>query len=111
MQLGGRVRHIEVEGKKKKNQTQTVNAPSIGHKMGLYADLFYECANDCGYCGDETARNSTTRLSCCQPTRPPMTPVEPQEKLISFDRFSLGLDSLLAAAESETLASRRGKNE
>lgn len=82
-------------------KTKTGSTPSIGHKMGLFADLFYECENDRGYSGDETMQNNTTHLSCCQ--LPQTTLVEQQEKFISFDRFSLRLDCLLAATESETL--------
>lgn len=60
MQLRGRVRHVEV------TETGAGIAPSIGHKMGLYADLFCECENDRGYSLDETSQNNTTRLSRCQ---------------------------------------------
>lgn len=98
MRLGGRVRHTEVTGGKK-NPKQATHL-QLGIKWDYSQICFMNVRMAAGIL--EMRRCKITNLRCCQ--LPLMTLVEQQEKFISFHRFSLRLDCLLAATESETLS-------
>lgn len=98
MQLGGRVCHFEVTKKEPKRATHL----QLGIKWDYLQICFINVRMTAGILEMRRCKNNATNLSCCQLLL--MTPVEQQEKFISFHRFSLRLDCLLAATESETLS-------